>query len=108
MSVCAMQGCAAQFARLWLRFDPTSRLWRGVQKAAKFEQALHVISSRPAQFEPERRPVVEALVRLGPVEKRIRLTVTNRAVMRCRMLLGREALQDDFVVDVRRKYVCSV
>ena len=53
----------------------------------------------------ERRPVVEALVRLGPVEKRIRLTVTHRAVMRCRMLLGREALQGDFVVDVRRKYV---
>ena len=56
----------------------------------------------------ERRPVVEALVRLGPVEKRIRLTVTHRAVMRCRMLLGREALRGDFVVDVRQKYVCSV
>ncbi len=56
----------------------------------------------------ERRPVVEALIRLGTIEKRIRLTVTHRSLMRCRMLLGREALQGDFVVDVQRKYVCSV
>ncbi len=56
----------------------------------------------------ERRPVVEALLRLGPVEKRIRLTVTRRAGMRFRILLGREALAGDFVVDVRRKYVYPV
>jgi hypothetical protein len=56
----------------------------------------------------ERRPVVEVLARVGPVEKRIRLTVTSRAGMRCRMLLGREALRGAFVVDVRRKYVYPV
>jgi hypothetical protein len=53
----------------------------------------------------EVRPVVEALVRLGPVEKRIRLTVTNRANMRCRMILGRQALAGNFIVDVSRKYL---
>jgi hypothetical protein len=53
----------------------------------------------------EQRPVVEALVRLGPVVKRIRLTVTSRAGMRCPMLLGREALEGMFVVDVSRKYL---
>jgi hypothetical protein len=53
----------------------------------------------------EERPVVEALVRLGPVEKRIRLTVTNRAHMRCRMILGRQALAGSFLVDVSRKYL---
>jgi hypothetical protein len=52
---------------------------------------------------PQRRPVIEALVRLGPVEKRIRLTVTDRSRMRCRMLLGREALAGEFLVDVRGK-----
>ena len=60
------------------------------------------------ELEAERRPVVEAMVRLGPVEKRIRLTVTRRSTMRFRMLLGREALRGQFVVDVRRKYVFSV
>ncbi len=53
----------------------------------------------------EVRPVVEALVRLGPVQKRIRLTVTNRSHMRCRMILGRQALAGSFVVDVSRKYL---
>jgi hypothetical protein len=56
----------------------------------------------------ERRPVVEALMRLGPVEKRIRLTVTRRAGMRYRILLGRAALAGDFLVDVSRKYVCAL
>jgi hypothetical protein len=53
----------------------------------------------------EERPVIEALVRLGPVEKRIRLTVTNRSSMLFSVLLGREALAGSFVVDVGRKYL---
>jgi hypothetical protein len=53
----------------------------------------------------EVRPVVEALVRLGPVEKRIRLTLTNRSSMRCRMILGRQALAGSFLVDVGSKYL---
>jgi hypothetical protein len=53
----------------------------------------------------EDRPVVEVLVRLGPVHKRIPLAVTNRADMRCRMILGRQALAGSFLVDVSRKYL---
>jgi hypothetical protein len=53
----------------------------------------------------EQRPVIQARIRLGPVDKVIRLTVTNRANMRFRMLLGREALAGDFVVDVSEKYL---
>jgi hypothetical protein len=51
----------------------------------------------------QRRPVIEAMVRLGPVTRLIRLTVTDRSLMRCRMLLGRQALAGAFVVDVRGK-----
>jgi hypothetical protein len=53
----------------------------------------------------EYRPVVEALVRLGPVLRRIRLTIASRAGMRYRMILGREALAGAFVVDVSQKYL---
>jgi hypothetical protein len=53
----------------------------------------------------EHRPVVEALVRLGPVERRIRLTIASRAGMRYPMILGREALAGAFVVDVSGKYL---
>jgi hypothetical protein len=54
----------------------------------------------------EQRPVVAALVRLGALEKRVRLTLTrHRASLRHRMLLGREALNGTFVVDPSRKYL---
>jgi hypothetical protein len=53
----------------------------------------------------EERPLVETAVRIGPIHKRIRLTITNRSSMRYRMILGREALNDDFLVDVSRKYL---
>jgi hypothetical protein len=53
----------------------------------------------------ERRPVVETILRLGPVTKRVRLTLTNRAKMRFRMILGRTALEGDFIVDVSKKYL---
>lgn len=66
---------------------------------------LGVVTVRNPGGGRECRPVVEALIRLGPVEKRIRLTVTNRAHMRYRMILGRQALAGTFVVDVSRKYL---
>jgi hypothetical protein len=53
----------------------------------------------------EERPLIEATVRLGSVEKRIRLTVTDRSHMLIPMLLGREALAGSFVVDVGHKYL---
>jgi hypothetical protein len=53
----------------------------------------------------ELRPVIEAELRLGPVTKRVQLTVTNRAGMLFRMILGRKALEGDFVVDVSKKYL---
>jgi hypothetical protein len=53
----------------------------------------------------EQRPLVETEIDLGPVRKRILLTVTNRSGMRFRVLLGRLALANDFVVDVSKKYL---
>jgi hypothetical protein len=53
----------------------------------------------------EERPVIETTMRLGSVEKRIRLTVTDRSRMLIPMLLGRHALAGTFVVDVGHKYL---
>jgi hypothetical protein len=53
----------------------------------------------------EQRPLIETLVRLGPRVKPVRLTVANRAGMRFRVILGRQALAGDFVVDVSEKYL---
>jgi len=53
----------------------------------------------------ELRPVIETLVVLGPVAKRIRVTLADRSPMLFRMILGRKALEGDFVVDVSKKYL---
>jgi len=53
----------------------------------------------------EERPLVETIIRLGPVTKPVRMTITNRATMRFPMILGRKALEGDFIVDVGAKYL---
>jgi hypothetical protein len=53
----------------------------------------------------EVRPVIETEMVLGPVRKRIRVTLTDRSGMLFRMILGRKALEGDFVVDTSRKYL---
>lgn len=66
---------------------------------------LRMVVVRNSSGLREQRPLIETVIRLGPIRKRVRLTVTNRAGMRFRMILGRKALEDDFIVDVSRKYV---
>jgi hypothetical protein len=66
---------------------------------------LGMVRVRNTSCQYEERPLIETLVRLGSVRKRIRLTLTSRAGMCYRMILGREALCGDFIVDVRRKYL---
>jgi hypothetical protein len=51
------------------------------------------------------RPVIETTLVLGPVTKRIRLTLADRSSMLFRMILGRKTLENDFVIDVARKYL---
>lgn len=54
---------------------------------------------------PEVRPVIETEMVLGPVRKKILVTLTDRSGMLFRMILGRKALEGDFRVDVARKYL---
>jgi hypothetical protein len=66
---------------------------------------LRMVLVRNTSGKSEERPLVETAVRLGPIQKRISITITNRSRMRYRMILGREALANDFLVDVSRKYL---
>ena len=50
------------------------------------------------------RPVIETEMVLGPVHKRILVTLADRSGMLFRMILGRKALEGDFHVDVASKY----
>lgn len=51
------------------------------------------------------RLVVATTMRLGPVEKAIEFSLVSRKNMLCPMLLGRRALQPEFIVDSARRYV---
>jgi hypothetical protein len=53
----------------------------------------------------EERPLIETSLRLGPVTKRVQMTITNRTCMRFPMILGRKALEGEFVIDVSQKYL---
>jgi len=55
----------------------------------------------------ELRPVIETVVQLGDETWPIELTLTNRALMGFRLLLGRRALRKRFVVDPGRSWIRS-
>jgi len=62
---------------------------------------------RPSTGRLQRRPVVEAVVQIGPVRQSIELSLVSREHMLCRMLLGRSALAGAALVDVSRTYVLT-
>jgi len=53
----------------------------------------------------EQRYVIETLATLGDVSWPLELTLTNRDSMRFRMLLGRTAMEDRFVVNPSASYL---
>jgi len=53
----------------------------------------------------ERRIFVNAVVRIGPVEREVQLSLMDRGRMTFRMLLGRTALAGAFWIDPARRYL---
>lgn len=53
----------------------------------------------------ERRPVVAVDVQIGAVKQKIEVSLTDRANYQFALLIGRNFLRDNAVVDVSRKYV---
>jgi hypothetical protein len=51
-----------------------------------------------------KRCFVETTVQIGPVTKRIEISLDSREKMQYRMLLGRQALARDFLVDVAKRH----
>ena len=84
-----------------LRPDRRRPDWR-VRAEALVLRRMRVIDSGG---HPEVRPVIATELVLGPVRKTILVTLTDRSGMLFRMILGRKALEGDFLVDVTRKYL---
>jgi hypothetical protein len=66
---------------------------------------LRRVTVRDSGGHREVRPLIATDLVLGPVRKRIFLTLTDRSGMLFRMILGRKALEGDFLVDVSRSYL---
>ncbi|HTQ78806.1 MAG TPA: RimK/LysX family protein [Thermoanaerobaculia bacterium] len=65
---------------------------------------LRLVTVTDSGGHPEVRPLIATEMVLGPVRKPIFLTLTDRSAMLFRMILGRKALEGDFLVDVAQKY----
>ena len=88
-------------ARLWLALDR-----RNPGRLTAVDASVRGLVRVKSTSGPwQHRPLLETLMRLGPVTRLIRVTVCDRAGMRNRVLLGRQALAGAFLVDVSRKYV---
>jgi hypothetical protein len=53
----------------------------------------------------ERRPLIETLLVLGPLRRRIRVSLTDRSGMLFPLILGRKAIEGVLVVDPGAKYL---
>ena len=62
---------------------------------------------KPRPGEIEERPVVRTRMVLGGIEREIEVSLLRREGMLCRMLLGRMALADAFLIDPGSKYLVS-
>ena len=61
----------------------------------------------PSSGKTQLRPVILTNVELDGVQWQIELTLTNRDVMGFRMLLGRQAVRDRFLVDPGKSFLQS-
>lgn len=64
-------------------------------------------SVKPSSGVEQERPVVMAKIRIGEVEREVEVSLVCRKNMRCRMLVGRTALNGLFVVDSSKKYLAD-
>lgn len=88
----------------WVRFQ-IHPLQRTSDKTVSAEaRLLEYRSVRSSSGKAESRPVILTKMMLHGVTQEIELTLTSRAEMGFRMLLGREAFRGRFLVDVANSY----
>lgn len=90
-----------------VRFEVVWRLTP--ERKTKWIEAEAVRTSRvkPSTGELQERVVCRTLLRVGETEREIELGLVCRKNMRCRMLIGRKALEGLFLVDPSQVYLVT-
>ena len=93
---------------------PEDRIFFNIHKKRKTDKVIPVetelvrtINVRSSNGKTQTRYVVSTPMRLCGVEKPILITLASRRRMIHRMLLGREALSDDFLIDAGADHLVS-
>ncbi|MCA9272484.1 MAG: ATP-dependent zinc protease [Phycisphaerales bacterium] len=85
-------------------------VWRQTpERQTKWIEAEAVRTSRvkPSTGELQERVVCKTLLRVGEIEREIEVGLVCRKNMRCRMLIGRKALDGLFLVDPSQVYLVT-
>lgn len=85
----------------WLRVQVTDR--RGHVHTLEAPVVRHIRIKRHTG-EPSRRPVIELGVCVGTVYKDVQASVTDRGRLNYPLLIGRDFLAGDFMIDSARRY----
>lgn len=91
--------------RKWVRFTVTDRR-TGKKKEVESRLIRNVDIIRHGK-EPQKRPVVKLKAVIGDVELFREFSLTDRSDFAYQILIGRNLLEGEFVVDVRRKNVTA-
>lgn len=85
----------------WVRFDLPDREGNYHKIEGKYSRSTIIVqSSQESKSDQQERHVVKLKIRLGDVVKTSEFTLSDRSGMSFALLLGREFLKDDVVVDI--------
>lgn len=92
-----------ELSRGRVRFDVVLHRRKRDRRVHVLAHVLRRARVRSSNGEYDHRIFVATDVRIGPLTKRIELSLVDRGKMIHRMLLGRSALAGDFLVDVEHR-----
>lgn len=90
-----------------VRFEIVLDNARGGERVPVEARVLRRGKVKPSSGRGQERLFVETTLKLGPLSKKIEVSLAKRGRMRFRMLLGRTALAPECLVDSGRRYVHS-
>lgn len=91
----------------WVHFDmhPVQRNSSDVIRCEA--PVLEQRTVRDSGGHEELRYVIETTITVGESRLKAEVTLTDRDTMKFRVLLGRTAIRENFLVDARRSYLCG-